>query len=124
MTNEAQMREQCRFGDLIENIAASEYNPIKRGYFISRGRKTGRMNPGPYIEYVDTVLGRKHKTPPDNVRLISRHQSATNKYKPLVEALGRIKLLCATTDGWPEGETFYKGVIESIREELKATPND
>ena len=42
-----------KFMDLIENGWASDDNPIKYGYFLGRGYKSGRVNPGPYIKVVD-----------------------------------------------------------------------
>jgi hypothetical protein len=42
-----------RFGDLIENGWASTENPHRFGTFVRAGRRTGRLNPGPYWELTD-----------------------------------------------------------------------
>lgn len=54
------------FGDAVTNIAASDDNPIKHGWFIRRGRRSGRVNAGSFVEYA-TADGRLHQTPPDNI---------------------------------------------------------
>ena len=41
------------FGDTIENGWASEENPTRVGYFVEQGRRTGKMNAGPYIRVTD-----------------------------------------------------------------------
>lgn len=41
------------FGDVVENGWASSSNPIKRGYFVRRGFRRGRVNPGPWVEITD-----------------------------------------------------------------------
>lgn len=53
-------------GSAVTNIAASDENPIKHGWFIRRGKRSGRMNAGAFIEYV-TADGRLHQTPPENI---------------------------------------------------------
>lgn len=51
-------QQKLKFGDPVENIAASEDNPTKRGFFV---RSSGSM-----VEYA-SPLG-VHHTPADNVR--------------------------------------------------------
>lgn len=41
------------FGDLIENLWASEKNPRRFGTFVRARRRTGRMNPGLHYELTD-----------------------------------------------------------------------
>lgn len=41
------------FGDIIRNHWAGEKNPHRVGIFIRAGRRTGRLNPGPYWECTD-----------------------------------------------------------------------
>lgn len=55
-----------RFGVAVTNIAASDVNPIKHGWYLRRVYRSGRMNGGAYIEYL-TDDGRVHLTPPDNI---------------------------------------------------------
>lgn len=42
-----------KFGDFIENGWASHENPRRFGTFVRAGRRTGRLNPGPYWELTD-----------------------------------------------------------------------
>lgn len=42
-----------RFGDLVTNLMASPENPTRTGRFVKAGRRTGRMNPGPWWELTD-----------------------------------------------------------------------
>lgn len=42
-----------RFGDEIENGAASHDNPRRRGFFVRKDVRTGKVNPGPYVELTD-----------------------------------------------------------------------
>lgn len=42
-----------QFGDVLENGWASDLNPQKRGFFVKQGVRTGRLNPGPYVEITD-----------------------------------------------------------------------
>lgn len=42
-----------RFGDIIRNHWAGEQNPRRVAIFIRVGRRTGRLNPGPYWECTD-----------------------------------------------------------------------
>lgn len=58
-----EVTKALKFGDQVENIAASEDNPIKRGIFVRY--MTPRM-----AEYV-TAHG-SHKTPADNLRLAAQ----------------------------------------------------
>jgi hypothetical protein len=78
--------KRFKFGDPVINIAASDTNPIKRGFFVRYGRipqrnssnpnfeelrlresyRYGRMNAGPYAEYTDGKGG-FHKTSLDNL---------------------------------------------------------
>ena len=47
-------KPKMRFGEtIIENIYASDDNPLKRGVYVRTIRRTGRMNPGVYIEVTD-----------------------------------------------------------------------
>ncbi len=39
------------------------------------------------------------------------------------EAIKQIKELCEYVDGWEDGETFYKGTIQSIRDILASIPS-
>lgn len=41
------------FGDLVENGAASIDNPQRYGYFVRRGYRDGKLNPGPFVEMTD-----------------------------------------------------------------------
>lgn len=41
------------FGDLVENPAASPDNPTRCGYFVRRGVRSGKLNPGPFAEITD-----------------------------------------------------------------------
>lgn len=58
------------FADHVENIAASDDNPTKRGRFVRMVRRTGRLNAGTFVEYIDD-RGETHLTPPDNVRRLA-----------------------------------------------------
>lgn len=50
MTNKPKMQ----FGEtIIENINASDDDPCKRGVYVRTIRRTGRMNPGVYVEVTD-----------------------------------------------------------------------
>ena len=42
-----------RFGDPVVNTSASDDNPQKRGFFVRRIHRSGRMNPGTFIEVTD-----------------------------------------------------------------------
>lgn len=42
-----------QFGDVIENAAASSDNPTGRGFFVREFTRTGRMNPGTFVELTD-----------------------------------------------------------------------
>lgn len=42
-----------KFGDRIENTAASIDNPQKYGYFVRSGLRVGRLNNGKYIQMTD-----------------------------------------------------------------------
>jgi len=57
MTTEqpAQAARKCgpRFGDPVMGIWASPDNPQRIGMFVRKGRRTGRMNAGPYWEVTD-----------------------------------------------------------------------
>jgi hypothetical protein len=112
MTEQKAASAQCdaasdgplKFADHVENIAASEENPIKRGRFIRIVRRTGRVNAGTFVEYIDD-RGETHLTPPDNIRrLIGPHapaavepvQGATVSPSDLI----RIELRQAMLDCW------------------------
>jgi hypothetical protein len=56
-----------KFADYVENIAASFDNPIKYGRFVRIVNRTGRLNAGKFVEYIDDH-GETHLTPPDNIR--------------------------------------------------------
>ena len=43
----------ARFGDIIENEWASPENPIRKGYLVRIGKRTGRLNPGMYYQMTD-----------------------------------------------------------------------
>lgn len=45
--------KQWKFGDLIENSAATGSNPTRYGFFVRRAVRNGRMNPGAYVELTD-----------------------------------------------------------------------
>lgn len=45
--------KKWRFGDKIENDAASSDNPTRIGYFVRRAVRSGRMNTGPYVQITD-----------------------------------------------------------------------
>lgn len=48
------MADSWKFGDVIENTAASEDNPTRRGYFVRAGNRIGAtLNPGRYAELTD-----------------------------------------------------------------------
>lgn len=42
-----------KFGDIVINHSAGESNPHKRGIVVRTGVKTGRLNPGPWVECTD-----------------------------------------------------------------------
>jgi hypothetical protein len=41
------------FGDVVLNGYASDTNPIRFGIVVRVGKRTGRLNPGPYVELTD-----------------------------------------------------------------------
>jgi hypothetical protein len=45
--------EPISFGDVLENGWAGDRNPQRRGIVIRFGTRTGRLNPGPYVELTD-----------------------------------------------------------------------
>jgi len=44
---------EFQFGETIVNSHASPDNPCRRGKFVRRGHRTGKLNPGPYVELTD-----------------------------------------------------------------------
>ena len=46
-------KEKFKFGDVIENKAASKDNPTRYGYFVREIKRSGRLNPGRYVEITD-----------------------------------------------------------------------
>lgn len=45
--------KKWRFGDKIENDAASHDNPTRIGFFVRRAVRSGRVNAGPYVQMTD-----------------------------------------------------------------------
>jgi hypothetical protein len=41
------------FGDKVKNVCASDDNPHRCGIFVRSGKRTGRFNPGAWIEVTD-----------------------------------------------------------------------
>ena len=42
-----------KFGDPVTNTLAGDGNPTKHGFFVREYRRTGRLNPGSFIEVTD-----------------------------------------------------------------------
>jgi len=57
-----------KFLDIIENGWASEDNPHRVSYFLYRGYRSGRMNPGAYFVMTDGK-GDFYELPADNEKL-------------------------------------------------------
>ena len=42
-----------KFGDIVINHWASENNPIREVFVVGKKHRSGRVNPGPYLEVTD-----------------------------------------------------------------------
>lgn len=114
-TTPDETKAALKFGDPVENIAASADNPVKRGFFVRRGYNTGRMNAGAWIEYTDGK-GQFAKTPPDNIR--TTPQAVTGQGEKAEAALAAI-------DAYEKGpytasDVFMELHLETIKSGLRA----
>ncbi len=47
------VRLRATFGAKVENSHASPDNPTRIGFFVREGKRTGRLNKGPYVVLTD-----------------------------------------------------------------------
>ncbi len=53
MTDQRQQTTPLRFADRVRLIHASADNPQREGFFVERGYRTGKLNPGPFVRITD-----------------------------------------------------------------------
>lgn len=88
-----------KFGDVIENGWASDANPTKRGVFLRRGFRTGRMNPGPYIICLHDD-GKTSETPSDPMSKLTKVGTIFDDHLSRITALeADVEALRAERDG-------------------------
>lgn len=105
-----------RFGDIIENGWASEDSPIRVGFFVREGRRTGRMNPGRYFE-VTNGNGRLWEVPVDRDHKITVRTPTPEpqaEVRGLVEALLQANAERTFEGGWVILQSAVETFLASI----------